>query len=139
MMSRILLLVALLAVDPLVVEGVQHYKRGRYPEAVKVLERALATVVTEVGQRNYARAYLAAAYDAQHDSASATKTFRAMVEEDADATIDASRFSPELVALFERVKSERPARTEPVVRAEVSPPSKSILRPETLKPSPPPR
>jgi hypothetical protein len=120
-MSKVLLMMAVLAADsarevsPLVAEGVHLYKRGRYSEAVKVLERALATTVTEVTQRSYARSYLAACYDAQNDAASAAKTFKAMIEEDPDATIDASRFSPDLVALFEKVKRETPVPVRPKV------------------------
>lgn len=103
--------------DPRVQRGVEHFDQGEFALARDVLVTVVDSPVLTTPERARARSYLAAAYHALADVASAKAHLLILAREHPDAQLDPGLFLPELVALADEARAEvaqEPRPPEPV-------------------------
>jgi hypothetical protein len=129
----------LAAADPLIDQGEKFYSDGNYMGAIRLLERVLAS---GTAARTQAQLYLAASHFAAGDRDAAQRVLAALFDEEPNAKIDADKFPPPFVKVFEdarpKAKPATPPPDQPAtsVPTNVEPPPPPPLEP-TPTPSPP--
>lgn len=126
--------VTLAQADLKVSEAIRHYDGGEFTEAKNTLVTVVESPRLSPPQRSRARIYLAAAYYALGDIASAKAQLLSLARSDPGARLDPALFVPELVALHE--DSQREVAAELAARP-VDPPPAALGEPR-LVPLPPP-
>jgi hypothetical protein len=130
----------LAAADPVIDQGEKFYSEGNYMGAIRLLERVLAS---GTAARTQARLYLAASHFAAGDRDAAQRVLAALFAEDPNAKIDADKFPPPFVKVFEDARPKaKPAEAPPNpnhVPANVEPPPPAPPPPDQLhEPTPAP-
>lgn len=126
------------ATDSRVSSGIEHFDQGEFALARDTLVAAVEARTLSSDDRAEARAYLAAAYQALGDAASAKAQLLLLVRERPDYRLDPGLFLPELVALADQARAEvasEPKPPEPV-RPEPLPEASPVLTPTTVVAAP---
>lgn len=120
---------ALAAQDSRVTRGIELYDKGDFALARDALVTVVESPALTTPDRLLARSYLAAAYHALGDVASAKAQLLVLARQHPDARLDPGLFLPELIALSDEARVEvahEPKPAEPI-RAKPLPPDEPRL------------
>lgn len=113
MMLAVCAAVLIAASDPRLESGVLAYQSGDFAAASRALQALADDRSAPAALRSEARKYLAAAAHARGQLTEAVAHLQHLFDADPQAVLDPGTFLPDLLALAEKVRSERAARTAP--------------------------
>lgn len=122
---------AFAATDRRVAQGISLYDQGEFAPARDALVTVVGSPTLSREDRIQARSYLAAAYHALGDVASAKAQLLMLAREHPDARLDAGIFLPELIALADEARidvAQEPKPPEPARPEPIDDPPRPIVR-----------